>query len=67
MEELIGLLTQLLTIKFFVTKILIWITIILAGLLVLTVVLYLIANIGIWIIEGINWVKEKYKQNKLNK
>ena len=67
MEELIGLLTQLLTIKFFVTKILIWITIILAGLFVLTVVLYLIANIGIWIIEGINWVKEKYKQNKLNK
>ena len=67
MEELIGLLTQLLTIKLFVTKILIWITIILAGLLVLTVVLYLIANISIWIIEGIDWVKEKYKQNKLNK
>ena len=67
MEELIGLLTQLLTIKLFVTKILIWITIILVGLLALAVVLYLIANISTWIIDGIDGVKEKYKQNKLNK
>lgn len=67
MEELIGLLTQLLTIKLFVTKILMWIVIILVGLFALAVVLSLIAKISLWISDGIDWVKEKYKQNKLNK
>lgn len=67
MEELIGPLTQLLTIKLFVTKILMWIVIILVGLFALAVVLSLIAKISLWISDGIDWVKEKYKQNKLNK
>lgn len=67
MEELIGIMTQLLTIKLFVTKILIWIVIILVGLFALAVVLSLIAKISLWISDGIDWVKEKYKQNKLNK
>ena len=67
MEELIGTMTQLLTIKLFVTKILMWIVIILVGLFALAVVLSLIAKISIWISDGIAWVKEKYKQNKLNK
>lgn len=67
MEELIGIMTQLLTIKLFVTKILMWIVIILVGLFALAVVLSLIAKISLWISDGIDWVKEKYKQNKLNK
>ena len=67
MEELIGTMTQLLTIKLFVTKILIWIVIILVGLFALAVVLSLIAKISLWISDGIDWIKEKYKQNKLNK
>lgn len=67
MEELIGTMTQLLTIKLFVTKILMWIVIILVGLFALAVVLSLIAKISLWISDGIDWVKEKYKQNKLNK
>ena len=44
MEELIGTMTQLLTIKLFVTKILIGIVIILVGLFALAVVLSLIAK-----------------------
>lgn len=67
MEELIGTMTQLLTIKLFVTKILMWIVIILVGLFALAVVLSLIAKISLWISDGIDWIKEKYKQNKLNK
>ena len=67
MEELIGIMTQLLTIKLFVTKILIGIVIILVGLFALAVVLSLIAKISLWISDGIDRVKEKYKQNKLNK
>lgn len=67
MEELIETMTQLLTIKLFVTKILMWIVIILVGLFALAVVLSLIAKISLWISDGIDWVKEKYKQNKLNK